>query len=166
MLIDSEQQRRRAKLSEALDPRFELGDFDGLAHPDYEMLSVGLGGFRQLTRPFHVFDIDFAAPLVSRRWQVTEPEPVADGTAHAVAFWWDLWVTPLSAREDASEECRSGRSSCDTPSAPDYSLCPNMTNFSSTPNLQHWQQVRLLRVVLRSHLHFLSLFAPSGRAPP
>ena len=72
---------------------FDLSAFAVFADPAGQMIELGAEPHRMLTEPTPVFDFDFAAPVVPNAGQNRATLRVtADGTAHAVAIWYDLFL--------------------------------------------------------------------------
>lgn len=70
---------------------FDLSAFDRFRNPAaYRQIDLARETHTALSAPFRVATFDFADLPVGERWRDIQVPVVAAGTAHAVAFWFDL----------------------------------------------------------------------------
>lgn len=71
---------------------FDLSAFAVFSNPAGQMVELGAEPHRLLTAPFAVFDFDFRRPVPEAGEFRASVPATADGTVHAVAIWYDLFL--------------------------------------------------------------------------
>ncbi len=71
---------------------FDLSLFETFSNPAGQMVELGAEPHRLLTEPFAVFDFDFTQPVPNGGENRPEVKAIAEGTIHAVAIWYDLFL--------------------------------------------------------------------------
>lgn len=111
MLIECPELRSRHTLGAVSG--FDLSEFDALRDPLVpQVFDMAREPHRALTAPFEVMRLDFRRPPGGEVSGAVSLEGIADGTGHAVAFWFDLELDDeirLSTRtEDRLAHWRQG----------------------------------------------------------
>lgn len=73
---------------------FDLSPFNSLQPNTYRQTNLSNYEWEMLSDPIQVFDFDFTKDQTAPAEKFFNLDPKSDGTAHGIAFWFDLYLSP------------------------------------------------------------------------